>query len=383
MMIALQTGRAQQDIFANHPLVSPEIHDDGTVTFRVQAPDANDITIAGSWITDSSGAHRMNKINDSIWSHTTAALKPDMYRYSLNVDGLRAIDPSNAHVIRDVASISNVFIVEGQSSDPYRVNKVPHGTVSFRWYYSPGTGKNRRISVYTPAGYEQNRDSYPVLYLLHGIGGDEEAWLGSGRAVQILDNLIAQGKAKPMIVVMPNGNVAQEAAPGKGSTGFVQPTFMLPNTMDGTFEASFSDILEFIDQNYRTIARKEGRAIAGLSMGGYHTAYISLNYPNTFDYIGLFSSALGAPPMGDRTSSLYQDIDEKLLKQRDNGYKLYWMAIGKEDFEVLLEGNRAFREQMDRIDMNYIFKETSGGHTWDNWRAYLTEFVQEIFNSTN
>lgn len=373
---------AQQDIFRRRGLNSPEIHEDGTVTFRVQAPKASEIAISGSWMAAdglSPGIAMMEKENDSIWSFTTEPLKSEMYRYNLFVNGVRTIDPANAHTIRDVANLSNIFIVGDGQVDLYRVNKVPHGTVTYRWYPSPTVDKTRRMAIYTPPGYENNEENYPVLYLHHGIGGDEEAWLGSGRAAQIMDNLIARGLAKPMIVVMPNGNVFQEASPGNGSSGFVQPTFMLPNTMDGAFEESFKDIQAFVESNYRTIAKKEGRAIAGLSMGGFHTANISLNYPNTFDYVGLFSSALGVQPAGDSTSEMYQHKDEKLKQQMENGYKLYWMAIGDGDMEMLLKGNAAFRKKMDAMGMQYEYLETGGGHTWDNWRSYLSIFAQKIF----
>ena len=373
---------AQQDIFMARGLSSPEIHKDGTVTFRVKAPNASEITIPGSWMAATglaSGMQKMQKQNDSIWSYTTGKLQPEMYRYSLAVNGVRTLDPSYAHAIRDVANLSNVFIVGDGQADLYRVNQVPHGTVAYRWYDSPTVGKTRRMAIYTPPGYETSNENYPVLYLHHGIGGDEEAWLGSGRAAQIMDNLIAQGKAKPMIVVMPNGNVFQEASPGNGSSGFVQPTFMLPNTMDGKFEESFSDIQKFVEDNYRTIAEKEGRAIAGLSMGGFHTANIALNYPNTFDYIGLFSSALGVRPMGKTTSKMYENKDEKLRRQMENGYQLYWLAIGNADMEMILKGNADFRKKMDDMGMKHEYMETDGGHTWDNWRKYLSIFAQRLF----
>lgn len=382
LFLGISCLSAQQDIFATRGLNSPEIHDDGTVTFRVKAPKASEITISGSWMPATglaSGNEKMQKENDSIWSFTTDKLPPEMYRYSLTVDGVRSIDPSYVHAIRDVANLSNVFIIGDGQADLYRVKDVPHGTVAYRWYDSPTVNKKRRIAVYMPPGYENNNENYPVLYLHHGIGGDEEAWLGSGRAAQIMDNLIAEGKAKPMIVVMPNGNVFQDASPGNGSSGFVQPTFMLPNTMDGKFEESFKDIQKFVEDNYRTIAKKEGRAIAGLSMGGFHTANIALNYPDTFDYVGLFSSALGVRPMGESTSKMYENKDEKLRQQMENGYQLYWMAIGNADMEMLLKGNADFRKKMDDMGMQYEYLETDGGHTWDNWRKYLSIFSQKIF----
>jgi enterochelin esterase-like enzyme len=195
--------------------------------------------------------------------------------------------------VRDIANVSNYFLVGGGKADLYKVNKVAHGTVSKVWYEDAKAGLTRRMTVYTPAGYETSKQKYPVLYLLHGIGGDEEAWMDLGRASQILDNLIAQGKAKPMIVVMTNGNISQEAAPGQTSDNLIVPTLGLPKTMEGSFEASFPEVVKFMDSRYRTIAGAQGRAIAGLSMGGFHSFYISINYPKTFGYVGLFSAAIG------------------------------------------------------------------------------------------
>lgn len=373
---------AQQDLFRNNPIDSPEIHTDRSVTFRLKAPDVSNVAISGDWMESIGfmmGSKEMQKGDDGIWTYTTKVLQPDLYRYSFTVDGVRTIDPSNAHVIRDVSRISNIFIVEGGLSNTYKVNNVLHGTVAYRWYDSPGNGKMRRLCIYTPPGYESNDKEYPVLYLLHGIGGDEEAWLGSGRASQILDNLIAQGKAKPMIVVMPNGNVSQEAAPGKGSEGFVKPSFMLPHTMDGEFEETFIDIMEFVENNYRTIKTKDGRAIAGLSMGGFHTAYISMYYPNTFDYIGLFSAALNVRTENHPSTPIYQNLDKKLEQQMNNGYKLYLIAVGVDDMEILYKSIQDYRKQLDSLGMEYKYVETAGGHTWSNWRKYLVEFVRLIF----
>ena len=373
---------AQQDLFNENPIISPEINVNHSVTFRVKALEAEMVQVSGSL----DGAHAfapitydMEKGEDGVWSYTTSVLPSEFYRYFFVIDGARTTDPSNAFAIRDVGNLSSVFLLGGGQADLYKVQDVPHGTVAYRWYDSPGNDKMRRMTVYTPPGYENNTEKYPVLYLLHGVGGDELAWTGSGRAAEILDNLIAQGKAKPMIVIMTNGNVSQEAAPGEGSDGFVKPTFMLPHTMDGKFEETFIDVMKFVEGNYRTLNAKESRAIAGLSMGGFHTANIALNYPNTFDYIGLFSSALGVRPMNNTPSPIYENTDEKLKTQMDNGYQLYWMAIGNADMEMILNGNKAFRDKMDGMGMKYEYLETEGGHTWNNWRNYLAIFAQKLF----
>jgi len=278
-------------------------------------------------------------------------------------------------MIRDVASVTNVFIISGGKADLYKVNSVPHGTVTRRWYNSPSLGMDRRLTVYTPAGYEKSTQKYPVLYLLHGMGGDEEAWIALGRTSQILDNLIALGKAKPMLVVMPNGNVIQEAAPGESSLGFYKPTMQVPNTMDGRYEETFMDIISFVESNYNVITSKSGRAIAGLSMGGYHSLHISRYYPDTFDYIGLFSAAI--LPDTKIISKVYDKFDETLKRQMTNGFKLYWIGIGKTDF--LFKYNEEYRKKLDAIKMPYEYRESEGGHTWTNCRVYLSEFVPKLF----
>jgi enterochelin esterase family protein len=219
---------SQQALWAGAQIISPEVNPDHSVTFRFMAPGADTVQITGDFLPtrkmktqwgefDGPGKVNLVKNDKGVWSFTSAPLASDLFSYSFIVDGLNTTDPSNVYKIRDVASVFDVFIVGGGKGDLYQVNKVPHGSVTRRWYDSPGNDKLRRITIYTPPGYESSKDKYPVLYLLHGMGGDEEAWIALGRTAQILDNLIAQGKAKPMIVVMPNGNVAQEAAPGESS----------------------------------------------------------------------------------------------------------------------------------------------------------------------
>lgn len=370
--------RAQQALFGTQPVVSPEIHADRSVTFRILAPQANEVKIAGDWMPSqgwTSGTELMKKDEKGIWTLTTQPLESDLYSYTISIDGLKTLDPGNVYTIRDVASIFNVFIVGGDKGDLYKVNMVPHGSVTRRWYDSPGVGFTRRITIYTPPGYESSQEKYPVLYLLHGMGGDEEAWISLGRTSQIIDNLISQGKAKPMIVVMSNGNVVQEAAPGESTLGYYKPTMQLEHTMDGKFEETFQDIINFVEHNYRVKAEKSGRAIAGLSMGGYHSLHISRYYPNTFDYVGLFSAAI--LPSSQVKSKVYDNFDSSLMAQMKNGYKLYWIGIGKTDF--LYKANADYRARLDKIGMKYTYVETDGGHTWSNWRVYLSQFALLLF----
>ncbi len=377
---------AQQALWGAASIISPEVKPDHTVTFRIQAPAADSVQITGDFlppakmktqwgVMDVPGKANLKKDEKGIWTFNSQPLESDLYSYTVIVDGFKTTDPNNVYIIRDVASVFNVFIVGGGKADLYQVNKVLHGSVTRRWYDSPGNEMPRRVTIYTPAGYETSLEKYPVLYLLHGMGGDEEAWIALGRTSQILDNLIAQGKAKPMIVVMTNGNVAQKAAPGESSLGFTKPTMQMEHTMDGKFEETFPDVIKFVESNYRVKAEKSGRAIAGLSMGGYHSLHISRYYPNTFDYVGLFSAAI--IPNENVTSKVYENIDKTLEAQMKNGYKLYWIGIGKTDF--LYKNVTEYRDKLDKMGMKYTYVETEGGHTWTNWRVYLSQITPLLF----
>lgn len=374
---------AQQALWGTTPVVSPEIHDNNTVTFRFKAPKAVRVQLTGDFLPvqknakfEAPGIVDLKEGQEGVWEYTTPEpLKPELYSYSFIVDGLRMNDPANVYLIRDVSTLTNVFIIGGDRADFYKVNPVPHGTVSRIWYDSPALGLERRMTVYTPAGYETSGKRYPVLYLLHGMGGDEEAWISLGRTAQILDNLIAQGKAKPMIVVMPNGNASQEAAPGESSRGMVPPTMQLPKTMEGSYEQAFPEIVKFIDKNYRTIKSKSGRAIAGLSMGGFHSLHISKQYPDMFNYIGLFSAAI--MPNKEVSSPIYENMGGKLKVQFDKNPALYWISIGKTDF--LYKANEEYRKLLDEKGYKYTYYESDEGHIWKNWRIYLTEFVPMLF----
>ena len=366
---------AQQALWGNAPVVSPEIHENNTVTFRLRAPKAVKVQVTGDFLAK--GVADLVENKEGVWEFTTPEpLKPELYGYTFLVDGLKINDPSNVYMIRDVATITNVFIIGGERANLYKVNDVPHGTVSKVWYDSPSLGMDRRLTIYTPAGYETSGKRYPVFYLLHGMGGDENAWSELGRATQILDNMIAQGKAEPMIVVMTNGNAALEAAPGESSLGWEkQPTFQLPKTMEGSFEMHFPEVVKFVDKHYRTKANKKSRAIAGLSMGGFHSLHISKQYPDMFNYVGLFSAAI--MPGKNATSPVYEDMEGKLATQFAKKPALYWIAIGKTDF--LYKANVEYRKLLDAKGYPYEYFENEDGHIWRNWRIYLSEFAPKLF----
>jgi len=396
------SATAQEKLFDRANVQSPVVNPDGTVTFNLFAPKAVKVEVTGDFLptrtveipgrgmVDAPGVAALTEGPDGVWSYTTGKLAPEMYSYTFNIDGMTGVkDPANIYVNRDIVSFTNIFIVseqKGDKGDLYRVNEVPHGNLSKVWYNSPTLKMQRRMTIYTPPGYDKG-GKYPVLYLLHGAGGDENAWSELGRAAQILDNLIATGKAKPMIVVMPNGNPNCQAAPGEWSWGMYTPGFGNSGTGPkepavATIPASFMDIVNYVDANYRTVKKREGRAVCGLSMGGGHTFAISLTYPTTFDYYGLFSAGLHLST-GSRNQSFAEQIknDPDFAQQSARLFgskpKLYWMGMGKTDF--LYQSTVDLRDYWDSKGYKYEYVETDGGHIWRNWRIYLTMFAQKIF----
>ena len=360
---------AQQNLWQAKGVTSPEVLDDGSVVVRLYAPEAKSVVLKCDFVPGGSVA--MQRTDDGVWEYRSEPLASELYCYRFSIDGMADIvDPASSYVVRDVGSLMSYFIVAGERGSLYTPQAVKHGSLSRVW--AKMGGQERRMVVYTPAGYERGKGKYPVLYLLHGMGGDEEAWVATGRVVEIMDNLIASGKAEPMIVVMPNGCTKHVAAPGYSEEGMFSP--YMSGSMDGTFEAMFKDIVEWVDAHYRTIAKPEKRAIAGLSMGGFHAMQISKLYPEMFDYVGLFSAAIFR---GERGVEMYEKLEQRLLRQFEHKPKLYWIAIGSDDF--LYDENVEYRELLDRLDCKYIYRESTGGHEWRNWRIYLSEFAQMLF----
>ena len=425
-MMGVSVMAAGQD---NGKLVSPEINPDNSVTFRFCAPDkdADEVILRGSFLPRknflNTGFGKEGKVEmdekDGVWTYTTGPLKSDIYTYSFTVDDdYTYSDPLNPNRVRDIADTLSYFVIPGKVADDYMERNVPHGTVQKVWYPSTLNGmQKRRMTVYLPAAYGSDTGKrFPVLYLLHGSGGDEDAWCESGRAVQILDNLIAQGRCKPMIVVMPNGNVDLAAAPGHDPAKPDQkPYGNNTSSMFGKFESTFMhDIVDYVDANYRTEADKSHRAIAGLSLGGLHTLFVALNNPDDFDYVGLFSAQttnavgdsgeggtiqqlgsawnkladvlpfLGKGRVGKTLSGIssdemviYENSDDKLKAFFKSDPELFYVAVGRDDFVKKL--NDDLRKKLDLIDADYVYNETDGAHTWSNWRKYLVNFLPRLF----
>ncbi len=366
MTLAALTATSQEEIRTS-ALNGPVIDSNGNVTLSITAPHADRVTLQLDGRQDT----LMTRGNDGAWTVTTN-VKPGVYRYLMIVDGVPTLDPNNVYTMRDVNTVKNLLVVDNAAHTMALADHdVPHGTVSMVSYDSPTIGVTRRMSVYTPPGYESNRSRYPVLYLLHGSGGDETAWLEQGRAAQVLDNMIASGDIRPMIVVMPNGHTDTPSA----YTPMVQPRFEHQQWMEGTFERSFDDIVTFVDKTYRTKPDSRHRAIAGLSMGGYHSLYISANNPDKFAYVGLFSAAV--TPRNNGGDDIYGDIETKLKNQARKRPALYWIGIGKDDF--LYEDNVKLRVLLKNARMRYAYHESEGGHSWANWRAYLQIFLPQLF----
>ncbi len=355
---------------------SPEIQEDGSVIFRLYAPEIDSVTVRGTFTIGESpiAMLKMVKNDTGLFVAKSEPLPSDMYVYTFVADGVSALDPNNRIVVRDGSYIENRLVVPGKTFDLYDVKDVPHGRVHALWYPSPTIGTNRRMIVYTPPGYETSGESYPVLYLLHGGGGDEEAWTSRGRANYILDNLIASGKARPMVIVMTNGVPSVQAAPGERPVASMsQPSNSGPAGMiSGKFEESLvRDVVPFIENNFRVIPDADHRGIAGLSMGGYHTLSTTFKYPDEFEYIGVMSMGIFRNVNRDE---LVGQIEA--LKESDPTF--YYIGCGKYDF-LVYEGLQDLLALYDDLGFKYTYRETDGGHSWNNWRLYLSEIATLFF----
>lgn len=359
----------------NDTLKSVIILDGNKLTLSVYAPSAKEVKIGGSDIPENLRKTEMTKADNGVWSTTIGPLEPGAYRYNFVVDNIQVIDPKNPATSESNGNTWSLFYLPGSNFMDLR--DVPHGAVSVINYYSKSLKKFRRMHVYTPAGYQLDSNKYPVFYLLHGAFDCDNSWPTVGRAGIIIDNLIAEGKAKPMIVVMPAGHTGQ----------FPNFTPRSPSEKpkpDEFIEDFSNDIKPYIESNYRTLNERENRAIAGLSMGGSHTLNIGIPQLKDYAYLGVFSSGIfslakGAAAFANKNEPTWEEqniamLDKKELKK---DLKLFWFATGKEDF--LLETSRATVELFKKHGFNVIYKETSGAHTWNNWRDYLYEFVPMLF----
>jgi enterochelin esterase family protein len=371
-------------------VVSPEVSPDRRMTFRIYAPRAEAVRLAAGDIPGMGQENsQLTKAESGVWEITVGPVEAGAYRYNFSVDGVSTIDPRNPAISESNNNVWSLVVVPG--SEVFDTKDVPRGAVAEITYNSTALGKFRRMHVYTPPGYELGRDRYPVFYLLHGAGDNDDAWSSVGRAGFILDNLIAAKKARPMLVVMPAGHTSR----GPGSA--------IGRSATEEFVNDFvTDVMPYVEKHYRVLTDRANTAIAGLSMGGGHTLQVAVPRLERFAYIGVYSSGLlgafpelgrgrggrgaapapGAPaPTPPPTAAEWEKLhaaklDDAGLKK---GLRLFYFATGKDDF--LLTTTQATVELFKKHGFSPVFKETAGGHTWINWRNYLAEFAPQLFQT--
>jgi enterochelin esterase-like enzyme len=347
-------------------LVTPEVHSDTSVTFRFRAPNAQEVSVRREGATD---PLPMQKDDQGVWTVNTPPMPPDYYGYSIIVDGQRTIDPYNSLLKPNLLSTENMVHVQGEKSLPWELNDVPHGEVHHHLYRSTVANDDRDFYVYTPPAYDQtSKRTYPVLYLLHGYSDDASGWTAVGRANVILDNLIAQGKAKPMIVVMPLGYGTMEMV-RVGWGGISNHPEVREQNLTKFREALLTEVLPRVESEYRVDKDRKARAIAGLSMGGSESLMTGLNNIDKFAWIGAFSAGGLSQPF-DKD---FPELDAKANQE----LKVLWIACGTED--RLIAANRNLREWLKQKGINHTDIETPGMHTWMVWRRNLAEFAPLLF----
>lgn len=353
-------------------VVSPEVGADRTVTLRYLAPNAREVTASGEL---DGKPHPLTKGDNGIWSVTIGPLAPDIYTYSFNVDGVVALDPRNVNTKYGYGNFGAVSIVEVPGDGPafYDVKPVAHGEVRIRPYVSKTLGVSRTVWVYTPPNYDKG-SNFPVLYLLHGAGDIESGWTMIGRANNILDNLIAEGKARPMVVVMPLGHAIQSfwTGPAKNAVDAPPPGQAQTGALQPFSRDLLDDVMPMIEANYKVSKKADDRAIAGLSMGGGQTVNVAFNRPELFRYVGLMSPAVSAASE-QQYASVFKD-PSAVNKQ----FKLLWMSVGKDD-TLVGAGDKAFEDAMTRNNIKHTFHFVEGRHEWTVWRYHLNELAPLLF----
>ena len=340
-------------------LSSPVIGNDSRVTFQLYAPKATEVRVRSEGPAPFAD-QPLTKGDSGVW-RLTAQVPADLYIYWYDVDGVAVADPRNNRPRVNMSTVRSLLEVPGPASEFFAERPVPHGQVAAVHYQSKALGVPRRMHVYTPPDYATSAQRYPVLYLLHGGGDNDLSWLMAGRANFIFDNLIAAGKAKPMIVVMPAGHTT----PGQGGAP----------AADAFARDLLGDVMPYVERNYRTLPRREQRAIAGLSMGGQQTLNVGLTNLDRFSYLGVFSSGW----FGENGAATFARNNQSLLSDQklNDRIRLFWIATGKDDF--VMPSTKATLALLDQHKIRYDYKETEGGHTWPNWRAYLNEFAPLLF----
>jgi enterochelin esterase-like enzyme len=366
--------------------VSPEVGSDRRITFRYMAPSAREITVSGEL---GGRTYAMTKDSNGLWSVTTDPLPSDIYTYTFNIDGVTALDPTNANTKYgySIFGAASVVQVPGNGPQFYDVKPVAHGAVRIQPYVSKTLGVSRTVWIYTPPGYEAGAN-YPVLYLLHGGGDIESGWTMIGRANNILDNLIAEGRAQPMVVVMPLGHTIQSFWTGPAVT--VPDTAMASagGSLDAIIRAMMAgdgkgglspfardlvnDVMPMVESSFKVSRRPDHRAIAGLSMGGGQTINLAFNRPDLFRYVVLMS-----PAAGGSVDEIYPDLFREPGRVNAQ-FKLLWLGVGKDDM-LTGPGDLALAATLKARGINHTFEVTEGRHEWTVWRQYLRDVAPLLF----
>jgi enterochelin esterase-like enzyme len=347
-------------------VVSPEVRPDCTVIFRIYAPKSSDVRLLGDWM-EKPGPTQLEKDDKGVWSVTVGPLTPDYYSYVFSVDGVPTVDPRNPTIKQGIGNVQSMFFIPGEQSAFEENKPVPHGEIRQVWYRSSTLGTQRRMHVYTPPGYESGSERYPVFYLLHGGGDEDSGWSTIGRAGFILDNLIAEGKARPMLVVMPNGSLPRPAA---------FPTEPVAKTafQDRFTNELLKDIVPVVEKTFRVHTGRDKRAIAGLSMGGGQTLRVATTHPDQFAYVAVWSAGIGANAANfEKANATYLGKADELNKT----VKLFSICVGKNDFAF--NGSKALSEVLTKHGIRNDLHVSGGGHTWINWRHYLNELAPKLF----
>ena len=337
------------------PIVSPEVHPDRTVTFRIRAPKATEVSVSGEWGKGTA----LSKDENGVWTGTVGPLEPDLYGYGFVVDGLRVLDPANTAIKPMRSNSTSILDIPGAKPSPCDTKAgVARGAVHLHDYDSKSLNRPRRLRVYTPPTYDSEKDlKFPVLYLLHGHGDNEATWTELGRANVILDNLIAEGRVKPMVVVMTDGHaVAPESSERGANTSSYERDLL-------------EDVMPLMESRYRVRNDRESRAIIGLSMGGGQSLTIGLSHSDLFAWVGGMSSAVREPEKTLERFISKPDASKEL--------RLLWFACGKDDF--LLKANQQFDAFLTERSIKHEFVESAGNHSWPVWRRYLAEFAPRLF----
>ena len=358
----------------------PRVDSTGRVQLRIKAPDANKVKL-NFW---SGPKVDMEKQADGFWTITTAPLVPGLHYYVFNVDGADVSDPGSTAYFGGSRYVSAVEVPE-PGSTYYSIQDVPHGQVRDVWYQSQVTGSWRHAMVYLPPDYEANpKKRYPVLYLQHGGGEDETGWIRQGRANFILDNLIAAGEAKPMIIVMASGYARRAGVPAPNLAGAPMGSpqaAQARNEMAKAFEDDVTKaLIPFVDNTYRTVPNRDNRAMAGLSMGGFQTFHVTLNNLDLFSHIGGFSGAAGL--LDNREPDFKTDFNGVMADPAAFGKKVHllYLGVGTAEGERFTSRIRGMHDALTKAGIEHVYWESPGtDHEWQTWRRNLKDFAARIF----